>query len=164
MTKSEKSCNYSNIQAILLVTLRVLLGWYFLYEGITKIANPDWSSLGYLMDSKGPFSAVFQSMASNIQVVAVVDWLNMWGLTLIGLGLMLGLLTQLSLIFGMLLLLMYYMSHPALASLTYVMPQEGSYLIVNKTLIEIFALALLFVFPSGHVAGLDRFLSKWIKK
>jgi thiosulfate dehydrogenase [quinone] large subunit len=55
------------------------------------------------------------------------------------------------------------MSHPALASVTYLMPQEGSYLIVNKTLIEIFAMAVLFVFPTGHIAGLDRFISKWIK-
>lgn len=140
------------------------MGWYFLYEGIAKIANPDWSSLGYLLDSKGPFSAIFHSMALNLQVVAVVDWLNMWGLTLIGLGLVLGILTQLSLILGIILLVLYYMSHPALASVTYVMPQEGSYLIVNKTLIEIFAMAVLYIFPSGHVAGLDRFLIKRVNK
>jgi thiosulfate dehydrogenase [quinone] large subunit len=56
------------------------------------------------------------------------------------------------------------MSHPALVSVNYAMPMEGTYLIVNKTLIEIFAMAVLFVFPSGHVAGLDRFVSKWFKK
>jgi thiosulfate dehydrogenase [quinone] large subunit len=76
---------------------------------------------------------------------------------------MLGLLTQLSMFLGMLLLLLYYLSHPALASVTYMMPQEGSYLIVNKTLIELFAMAVLFVFPTGQIAGLDRFISKWIK-
>jgi len=106
---------------------------------------------------------MFHSMAANLSVVAVVDWLNMWGLTLIGLGLLLGLLTQLSIFLGILLLVLYYLSHPALASVTYMMPQEGSYLIVNKTLIEISALAVLFVFPTGQIAGLDRFISKWIK-
>ena len=55
MAKSENTNNYTNIQAFLLVALRVLFGWYFLYEGITKIANPDWTSMGYLMDSKGRF-------------------------------------------------------------------------------------------------------------
>jgi thiosulfate dehydrogenase [quinone] large subunit len=163
MSKSENTYNYTNLQAFLLVTLRVLFGWYFLYEGITKIANPDWTSMGYLLDSKGAFAGMFHSMASNIGLVAVVDWMNMWGLTLIGLGLLLGLLTQLSMFLGILLLVLYYMSHPALASVTYLMPQEGSYLIVNKTLIEIFAMAVLFVFPTGHIAGLDRFISKWIK-
>jgi thiosulfate dehydrogenase [quinone] large subunit len=160
MPKSENFYGYNQKQAFLLVTLRVLMGWYFLYEGIAKIANPDWSSMGYLLDSKGPFSGMFHSMASNLHVVAVVDWLNIWGLTLIGLGLMLGLLTQLSLLLAIILLVMYYLSHPALASATYVLPQEGNYLIVNKTLIEIFALAILYVFPSGQLAGLDRFLIK----
>jgi len=163
MAKSENTYNYTNLQAFLLVSLRVLFGWYFLYEGITKIANPDWSSMGYLMDSKGFAAGIFHSMASNLSLVAVVDWMNMWGLTLIGLGLILGLLTQLSIFLGMLLLLLYYLSHPALASVTYMMPQEGSYLIVNKTLIELFAMAVLFVFPTGRIAGLDRFISKWIK-
>jgi thiosulfate dehydrogenase (quinone) large subunit len=163
MPKSQMNINYTNGQAFLLVTLRVLIGWYFLYEGITKLANPDWSSLGYLMDSKGPVSGIFHSMASNGHVVALVDWLNMWGLTLIGLGLLLGIMTQLSLVFGIILLVMYYLSHPALASVNYVMPQEGNYLIVNKTLIEIFAMAVLYVFPSSQIAGLDRIISKWIK-
>jgi thiosulfate dehydrogenase (quinone) large subunit len=163
MAKSENTYNYTNFQTFLLVTLRVLFGWYFLYEGIAKIANPDWSSMGYLLDSKGIFAGMYHSMASNLGLVAVVDWMNMWGLTLIGLGLILGLLTQLSMFLGMLMLLLYYLSHPALASVTYIMPQEGSYLIVNKTLIELFAMAVLFVFPTGQIAGLDRFISKWIK-
>jgi thiosulfate dehydrogenase [quinone] large subunit len=142
----------------------VLLGWYFLYEGIVKIANPDWTSLGYLLDSKGVFAGMFHSMAANANIVAIADWLNMWGLTLIGLGLMLGMLTQLSVFFGMLMLIMYYMSHPALPSVTYILPQEGSYLIVNKTLIELFAMAVLFVFPTGHIVGLDRLISKKFRK
>jgi thiosulfate dehydrogenase [quinone] large subunit len=164
MTKIDRSYKYSNLQAFFLVTLRVLLGWYFLYEGLVKISNPDWTSLGYLMDSKGIFAGMFQSWAGDIKLVAVLDWLNMWGLTLIGLGMLLGLLTQISVFFGMLLLVMYYMSHPALAGVTYIIPQEGSYLIVNKTMIEIFALAVLFVFPTGQIAGLDRLIAKWIKK
>ncbi len=86
MAKSENIYNYTNIQAFLLVALRVLFGWYFLYEGITKIANPDWTSMGYLMDSKGAFAGMFHSMASDPGLVAVVDWLNMWGLTLIRAG------------------------------------------------------------------------------
>ena len=164
MSKSYSKENYTNVQAFFLVSLRVLIGWYFLYEGLTKLANPDWSCVGYLMDSKGPFAGMFMSMAASAKVVVVVNWLNMWGLTLIGLGLMLGLLTQLSLVAGILLLILYYMSHPALASVTYAMPMEGSYLIVNKTLIEIFAMVVLLVFPNGNVAGLDRFISKWFKK
>ena len=31
-----------------LVTLRVLIGWHFLYEGVSKLINPYWSSAAYL--------------------------------------------------------------------------------------------------------------------
>jgi len=164
MSTTKIAKNYTSIQTFLLVALRVLLGWYFLYEGFVKIANPDWSSFGYLMDSQGAFAGIFHSMAAKANLVALVDWLNKWGLAMIGLGLMLGFLTQFALFFGMLLLIMYYCSHPALASVTYLMPQEGSYLWVNKTLIEIFTMAVLLVFPTGHIAGIDRFISKWFKK
>jgi len=155
---------YTNPQTFFLVALRILLGWYFLYEGLVKIANPDWSSFGYLMDSQGIFAGMFQSMASNTDVVTVIDWLNKWGLTFIGIGLMFGFLTQLALFFGMFLLVMYYLSHPPLASVSYVLPQEGSYLWVNKTLIEIFAMAVLLVFPTSHIFGIDRFIFKSNKK
>jgi thiosulfate dehydrogenase (quinone) large subunit len=155
---------YTNPQTFFLVALRILLGWYFLYEGLVKIANPDWSSFGYLMDSQGIFAGMFQSMASNTDVVTVIDWLNKWGLTFIGIGLLFGFLTQLALFFGMLLLVMYYLSHPPLASVSYVLPQEGSYLWVNKTLIEIFAMAVLLVFPTSHIFGIDRFIFKSNKK
>jgi thiosulfate dehydrogenase (quinone) large subunit len=164
MLQTYSSKEYSNLQTTLLVALRVIIGWYFLYEGLVKVVNPDWSSFGYLMDSQGIFAKFFHNLAANTDVVAVVDWFNKWGLTLIGLGLMLGLLTQLALISGMLLLILYYCSHPPLASITYMMPQEGSYLWVNKTLIEIFTLAVLMAFPTGHIIGLDRLISKWTKK
>jgi thiosulfate dehydrogenase [quinone] large subunit len=164
MSTNQIKRKYTNLQTFLLVALRVLLGWYFLYEGIVKIANPDWSSFGYLMDSQGPFAGLFHSMAAKATIVTLIDILNKWGLTLIGLGLMLGLLTQFALFFGMLLLIMYYCSHPPLASITYMMPQEGNYLWVNKTLIEILTMALLLVFPTGHIAGIDRFITKWSRK
>ncbi len=164
MSQSEITKNYTNLQTFLLVALRIVIGWYFLYEGLVKIVNPDWSSFGYLMDSQGAFAGLFHAMAAKANVVAVVDFLNKWGLTFIGLGLILGVFTQLALFFGIVLLVMYYLSHPPLATITYVMPQEGAYLWVNKTLIEIVTMAVLMVFPTGHVIGLDRFISKWFKK
>ena len=45
--------NYTTTQLSALVILRVLTGWYFLYEGVTKLLSPSWSAYGYLMDSKG---------------------------------------------------------------------------------------------------------------
>jgi thiosulfate dehydrogenase [quinone] large subunit len=37
---------------------------------------------------------------------------------------------------------------------------EGSYLLINKTLIEMVALIVLLYFPTGKVIGIDRLLFK----
>jgi thiosulfate dehydrogenase (quinone) large subunit len=152
---------YSSSQTWLLVILRMLIGWHLLYEGIVKLWNPGWSAGGYLMDSKGFFADYFFKMAANPGTLEVVDFLNVWGLILIGLALILGLFTRIALVGGIVLLGMYFLSHPALIGVKYAMPSEGSYLLVNKNLIEIFAMAVLLVFPTGKMAGLDLFISKW---
>ena len=150
--------NYTNWQAILLVFLRVLIGWHFLYEGLVKLMNPNWTSVGYLMDSKGFLSGFYYFLAGNATIIQIVDFLNVWGLIAIGLGLILGFLTQIATVSGIVLLAFYYLSHPPLVGAKYALPEEGSYLYVNKTLIEMFALAVLLVFPTGVIMGIDRLL------
>jgi thiosulfate dehydrogenase [quinone] large subunit len=137
-----------------------MIGWHFLYEGVVKLWSQNWSAGGYLADSAGPFKGLFYWMAGNADVLKVVDFLNVWGLVLIGLGLILGLFTRWAIIGGIVLLAFYYLSHPALINVKYALPSEGSYLLVNKNLIELFALAVLLVFPTGHLVGLDHFFSK----
>ena len=151
---------YSNLQRNLLVALRMLIGWHFLYEGIVKLWNPNWSAGGYLADSGGIFKKLFYWMAGNSSVLEVVDFLNVWGLVLIGLGLIVGIFTRWALIGGIVLLAFYYLSHPALINVDYALPSEGSYLFVNKNLIELVALAVLLVFPTSHIVGLDRYLKR----
>ncbi len=149
---------YSNPQLTILVGARIMIGWLCLYEGIAKLMNPNWTSFGYLMDSKGIFSGIFHSMAYNATVLEAVDFLNIWGLIAIGTGLILGLFTRPAAIAGIVLLTLYYFSHPPLINVEYALPSEGNYLWVNKTLIEIFLLAILLVFPTGHEIGLDRLI------
>lgn len=149
---------YSESQKTLLVILRILIGWHFLYEGVTKLLNPSWSSLGYLADSKGFLANMFQSWAANPNAVQTIDFINEWGLTLVGLGLIMGCLTRISIIGGIVMLAFYYLSHPPMVGYKYALPSEGAYLWVNKNLIEIFALAVLYVFPTQHIIGIDRLI------
>jgi thiosulfate dehydrogenase [quinone] large subunit len=158
--KNSLSGRYSRLQLASLVILRVLIGWHFLYEGLTKLINPDWSSVGFLLDSQGVFSELFESMASNPGLLRFIDFLNIWGLIAIGLGLMLGVLSRYAIAGGMALLLLYYFSHPPMVGLKFSAPSEGSYLWVNKNLIEIFALWVLYMFPTSGIVGLDRFIWK----
>ena len=150
---------YSNIQAASLIILRILIGWHFLYEGIVKVLNPKWTSAGFLIESKWIFSGFFMSLTANPYVLYLVDFSNKWGLIAIGLGLITGCLTRVASTAGIFLLLLYYFTTPPFIDFTYTAPSEGSYLIVNKNLIEAFALLVLTVFPTSHIIGLDRLIT-----
>ncbi len=151
---------YTKAQLTALVILRILIGWHFLYEGISKLLNPYWTSAGFLSESKWIFSGIFTSFTEDPGVLKVVDILNVWGLIAIGFGLIAGCLTRAASISGMVLLFLYYMSNPPFVGYSYSTPAEGSYLIVNKVLIEMFALFVLTLFPSGKIIGLDRLIFK----
>jgi thiosulfate dehydrogenase [quinone] large subunit len=97
-------------------------------------------------------------MAGNAAVLNAVDFLNVWGLILIGLGLILGIFTRISVIAGMVLLGFYYLSHPPIIGTTYAIPSEGNYLWVNKNLIELLALWVILMFPTWKQIGIDRFI------
>ncbi len=158
----KRSYDYTLGQTSFLVTLRTLIGWHFLYEGLVKLTNPDWSSAAYLLDSKGFMSGFFHSLTYKPSLLHTVDFLNEWGLVLIGLGLILGLFTRISVFSGIVLLALYYLSHPPFPGLVFSVPSEGSYMIVNKTLIELSALLVLYVFPTR--IGLDALLAPLFKK
>lgn len=148
------------LQVGTMVALRILIGWHFLYEGLAKLLNPYWTSAGYLAESQWWFKGVFVAIAASPGAVTVVDYVNVWGLILVGAGLMLGLFTRWSTIGGIVLLALYYIAAPAFPGLTYGMPAEGSYLIVNKVLIELAALLVVLAYPTEHTFGLDRFLTR----
>jgi thiosulfate dehydrogenase [quinone] large subunit len=152
--------NYTNCQLFALTFLRVLIGWHFLFEGLMKLFTPGWTAKSYLEGSVGPLSGIFHAITSNAAVLSVVDSLNEWGLILIGLGLFLGLLEKPAKIAGIALLLMYYLAYPPIAGLSVNAPVEGSYWIVNKTFIEMAGLIVLLMFPSGHITGIDSFITK----
>jgi len=151
---------YTKLQMIALTTLRVLIGWHFLYEGVAKLLKGNWSAAGYLSQSKWIFAPVFQWMANTPDVLAVINQLNMWGLVLIGLGLILGAMTRYASWAGMALILLYYLANPPFVGLFYSIPMEGNYLIVNKNLVEFAALFVISVTGTGKFAGLDRLFCK----
>jgi thiosulfate dehydrogenase [quinone] large subunit len=153
------SKSYSGIQLYSLVVLRLFIGWHLLYEGIAKLINPGWSSVGFLRESQWIMAGFANWVTSNSGVLNTVDFLNTWGLIAIGTGLILGLFSRAASIFGTILLLMYYLNNPPLIGLEYSLPSEGNYLVINKTLIEAVALFVLSVFPTSHIIGFDLFVN-----
>ena len=78
----------------LLTLLRIVVGWHFLYEGISKLVVSDWSSAPYLNGSRWIFAPFFQWMIQSQAMISIVDFMNVWGMVLIGLALIFGLLSR----------------------------------------------------------------------
>ena len=148
------------IQRNALLALRLLIGWHILYEGIIKLMNPEWSSIGFLSQSQWILTGFSEWVISHEGVLNTVDFLNTWGLIAIGAGLILGLFTRVAAFAGAALLFTYYLNNPPFIGMENLGAVEGNYLIVNKTLIEVAALILLGVFPSSEAFGLDTLLKK----
>lgn len=154
----------SIVQTITLIILRLLIGWQILYEGVSKLIDPGWSSIGFLSESKWMLSGFASWVISNRVILTWIDILNIWGLIAIGMGLILGILSRYAAISGAILLFIYYMCNPPLIGLEYSMPSEGSYLVINKTLIESAALVVVAVF-SGHIDfGLESLYRHFYRK
>jgi len=113
----------------------------------------------YYPDSKWLFSGLAETIVSDPVLLSISDNVNMWGLTLVGASLLLGLFSRYTALIGMGFVILYYLFAPPFLGLEYSKPGEGSYLIVNKNLIEACALWIIYSFPTSHVIGLDRFLS-----
>jgi thiosulfate dehydrogenase (quinone) large subunit len=79
-----------------LVLLRMGIGWHLLYEGLVKLLSPGWTSAAFLAESRWLLSDVFHWIAAQPAVLRVVDLLNVWGLLLIGLGLLVGAFSRLA--------------------------------------------------------------------
>ncbi len=141
---------------IAITLMRVFVGWHFLYEGIAKLTSPSWSAAGYLKASRGPFSAMFKSIAAQPNLLDNVNLVTSWGLAIVGLLLILGLFTRLASLAGIGFVLLFYLCNPPFVGYFYSIPTEGSYLIVNKNLVEIGALLVILTTGSGQFAGLDR--------
>ncbi len=157
--KSKSGIN--SIHIYLLVIVRIAIGWHFLYEGVTKIIAGNWSSAAYLAGSKWIFAPVFHWMAGNAGIISVVDFLNIWGMTLVGLGLILGLFSKWASAGGALLLLFYFVAYPPIPGYMMSVPVEGSYLWVNKTFIELLVLVAFIFLSPDYLFGLDRLYCKW---
>jgi len=141
----------TNFQKLSLFLLRITAGWMFFYAGITKVIDPAWSAAGYLQGAK-TFVGFYQWLITP-GVLPIVNFMNEWGLTLLGISLILGIGVRLSSILGALLMFLYY-----LPILDFPYPNTHAY-IVDEHIIYIAALFILASFSAGRVWGLEKWCS-----
>lgn len=153
MTKPQKTS---------LLLLRVSLGFLFFYAGIAKLMDPKWTSAGYLKGAKS-LAGFYQWLAAP-QNIVWVDFLNEWGLFLIGAALILGFATRIASVFAILLMALYYV--PILD-----FPYAGAHAyIVDEHIVYIAGFIVLIAFHAGRYWGIDSMVERsrkvpaWLKK
>lgn len=137
-------------QKIYIVFLRVAIGFLFFYAGITKLLNPSWSAEGYLKGAKT--LPEFYNLLLQPSILPIVNFINEWGLTLLGISFLLGIAVRLSSRLGAALMLLYYL--PALT-----FPLVGHSLLVDEHIVYALALLLLGSVRAGRVWGLETWCS-----
>ena len=145
------------MKVTVLTVIRAAIGWHFLYEGLSKLLMEEWSSQSYLANAYGFLSGFYHWMAAGEGLVRVVDFLNVYGLILIGLALFLGMFIRLASGAGILLLVLYYFAYPPFGASLFG-SMEGHFYIVNRNFIEAFLL-LWFVISRQRGYG----IAQWIR-
>ncbi|SEO60455.1 thiosulfate dehydrogenase [quinone] large subunit [Halogranum amylolyticum] len=129
-----------------LLGLRVVMGWTFFYAGITKVLDPEWSASGFLLNAipaGNPFAGFWPMLAN--EYVGVIDPLNAWGLTLVGLALLLGAFVRWAAFWGAVMMLFYWAAS---------LPLENG-LVIDDHLVYALLLFGLGAFGAGRLLGLD---------
>lgn len=136
----------------LVFLLRLSLGWYFLYAGVSKIISPSWSAEAFLKTAK-TFPELYRFFLDP-GVLPYVNILNKWGLAIIGIVLILGLFVRWASLAGVLLMALYYFP-----GLDFPYAGDNAFIVDQHV---IFALLFLFLAAAGAGRrwGLDRRLER----
>lgn len=140
------------------ILLRLGMGWVLFWGGIDKLREgldglqPRWSADGFLtfaIDASNPFKDSFAGMTGP-----VTDFLVVWGLTLTGLCLLLGVLVRFAALWGAVMMFLFYL-----------VAWEGWFRIAHGWVVDdhVVYMLLLFglgAFGAGRILGLDARLER----
>lgn len=133
-----------------LVGLRLIVGWWFLQAGATKLlAAEPFTAAGWLANATaaGPIHGLFVFVANTPWLLAFTDVAIPVGEALIGLGLIVGALVRLAAFFGGLLMVLFYLGNA-----------DWGNGLVNGDLMGLILFVIVGVFAAGRILGLDAFI------
>lgn len=143
-------------QQISIVALRFAVGWHLFLEGYGKLVTSQWWAQAPDASASGPLAPLLRRMSESPWLFVAAERTTSYGLMVLGLLLMVGLLTRTASFLAIALLAAYLLAHPPLPVTGFLLPNaEGTGMYVNPTLIELLGLVASFAFDSGRIAGLD---------
>lgn len=148
-----------------LLAMRLGMGWILFQGGVQKLLDPGWTAAGYLnnVPAGNPFNPLWTALASE-PFIGTVNLLVMLGLTLTGLGIMVGAFMRLNAFFGSLLMFTFWASSLEGGILQGLPVAHGWFM--DSHIVYITLLLALAEFGSGRILGLDRKLeeTEFVKK
>lgn len=138
-----------------LLGLRLTMGWILLQGGLTKLLNPSWTASGFLQNAI-PAGNPLTGLWTFFAAMPGIDMLVMWGLTLTGLGIILGAFLRLSALSASAMMLLFWaaaLEGGIMAGL----PVEHGW-VVDSHLVYVALLMGLGAFGSGRIIGVDQYL------
>jgi thiosulfate dehydrogenase [quinone] large subunit len=125
---------------IVFFILRISLGGAFLEAGVTKLFS-GFSLASYLRHGTGPFASWF---AGLVPAADVLNNVVIWGETLIGVALILGILLRFASFWGAIMMLLYYLPY---------LPPSGGW--ISQQIIYLLVFVSLMFTRIGYFLGLD---------
>jgi thiosulfate dehydrogenase [quinone] large subunit len=138
----------TSIEKSIVLYLRFLMAWTFLYAASHQVFVPSFSVVGFLSHTK-TFHDVF-AVFTTPAMAPVTTFLVEYGHLLIGLSLLTGFMVRISAAFGVLLMGIYWMAH-----LDWPFVENTNNLIFDYHAVYAGVLVYLIVKRAGHVFGLD---------
>ena len=147
-----------------MVFMRVTMGWVLLQGGLSKLitylnADPsdNWTAAGFLqfaIPEGNPLMGLWGSFAGS----PLIDILVMWGLTLTGVGLMIGALVRFNAFWGAVMMLFFWLASLQ-GGLFAGLPLEHGW-VVNDHIIYAILLFGLGAMGAGRILGVDAYIEK----
>ncbi|WP_193177874.1 DoxX family membrane protein [Oricola nitratireducens] len=137
----------------LLLLLRLAMAWVFLYAASHQVFAADFSVTGFLDHTK-TFHGLFAHFTGPV-IAPVISFCVAYGHLLIGLSLLAGLLVRVSSMFGIGLMILYWMAH---MDFPYV--SNPNNFLLDEHIVYALVLGLMIAAHAGHIVGLDGWFAR----
>jgi thiosulfate dehydrogenase [quinone] large subunit len=144
-----------SLSAWFVLALRLMMGYAFLYSGVTKLTGPEpFAAQGYLLHvaatNGNPLAGTFLWMGQTAWFVDVVNVAVPWGEFFVGLGLFVGAFTRLAAFFGALMMLLFYFGNWSV--------EHG---LINGDFAYVLVFLAVAAFGAGRILGLDALIERY---
>lgn len=144
-----------SLSAWFVLALRLMMGFAFLYAGLSKLLGPEpFSAQGYLLGAVpangGPLVDLFVWMGETDWMLAILDVAVPFGQVAIGLALIVGAFTRLAAFFGAFMMATFYFAN-----------WDVAHGLINGDFAYMLVFLAVAAFGAGRILGLDSIIERY---